>query len=67
MALPKRKHSQARRDKRRSHWKLTTLSLTRCGQCAKPIRPHRVCPSCGFYRGRQAVTMPAPKPKTSAA
>ncbi|MBI3319798.1 MAG: 50S ribosomal protein L32 [Candidatus Omnitrophica bacterium] len=55
MALPKRKHCQARRDKRRSQWKITITGLTRCPQCANTIRSHRVCPSCGYYRGRQVV------------
>jgi large subunit ribosomal protein L32 len=56
MALPKRKHCSARRDKRRTHWKLTVPALTRCPQCATPILPHRICPPCGSYRGRQAVS-----------
>jgi len=57
MALPKRKHSQARRDKRRAQWKLPLASLTRCPQCAKAILPHHVCPHCGYYRGRQVITV----------
>lgn len=64
MALPKRKHCSARRDKRRTHWKLPASALTRCPQCAKPIVPHRVCPHCGSYRGRQAL--PAAKPDAAA-
>ena len=59
MPLPKRKHSQARRDKRRTHWKLVVASLTRCPQCAKPVLPHRVCAHCGYYRGRQIVLVAA--------
>ena len=58
MALPKRKHSQARRNKRRSHWTLPVANLTKCPQCAHPTVPHRVCPSCGSYRGRQVLTIP---------
>jgi large subunit ribosomal protein L32 len=57
MALPKRKHSKARRDKSRTHWKLAVPALTRCAQCAKPVSPHRACPSCGYYRGRQVVVI----------
>jgi large subunit ribosomal protein L32 len=57
MALPKRKHSKARRDKSRTHWKLAVPLLTKCPQCAQPMRPHRVCPSCGTYRGRQVVVV----------
>ena len=64
MALPKRKHCQARRDKRRSHLHLTPGGLTRCPQCASPMRSHRVCARCGFYRGRQVLTIAAKKEKT---
>jgi len=59
MALPRRRHSQGRRDRRRAHWKPTVSGVMRCPQCAKPIRSHHVCSSCGFYRGRSVVTIPA--------
>ncbi len=63
MALPKRKHCSARRDKRRSHLKLTLASLTRCPQCARAIPSHRVCPHCGSYRGRQVIQIATEKTK----
>lgn len=59
MALPKRKHSKARRDKSRTHWKLAVPHLTKCPQCARAILPHRVCPFCGHYRGRQVLAVPS--------
>lgn len=61
MALPKRKFSRARRDKRRANWKLTVKSLTSCAQCGNRIIPHRVCPHCGYYRGRQVLVVAAKK------
>ena len=61
MALPKRKHCSARRDKRRSHWKAVVAGSTRCPQCARAIASHRVCPHCGFYRGRQVVRVASDK------
>ena len=63
MALPKRKHSKARRDKSRTHWKLTLQSLTKCPQCAATILPHRACHACGYYRGRQVVVIKEKKSK----
>ena len=63
MALQKRKHCQARRDKRRSHWRIARLSLTKCPQCAKVIVPHRVCAYCGYYRARQVVLVAEKKTK----
>ena len=63
MALPKRKHSKSRRDKSRTHWKLTVQTLSRCPQCAQPVFPHRICTSCGYYRGRQVIVV-APKTRS---
>ena len=56
MAVPKRKVSQARRDKRRgSNWKLVAPALVKCSQCGAFKLPHRACKACGFYSGRQVV------------
>jgi len=57
MANPMRKHTPSRRDKRRANWKLTLPTLTRCSQCAQHIIPHRICPHCGYYRGRHMVVI----------
>ena len=65
MPLPKRRHSSSRRDKRRTHWKLPEVGLTRCAQCAKMIRPHHVCSYCGFYRGRQVLVVQKDAPSSS--
>lgn len=57
MAVPKRKTSKARRDKRRSsHWKLTLPGIVKCPQCGALKMPHRVCKSCGFYKGKEVVS-----------
>jgi large subunit ribosomal protein L32 len=53
MALPKRRHSKSRRDKRRTHKKLITPILSVCPQCNEPKLPHRVCPHCGTYKGEE--------------
>lgn len=55
MAVPKRKTSKARKNKRRTHWKLTVPGLISCPQCHEPKLPHRVCVHCGYYKGREAV------------
>ena len=56
MAVPKRKVSQARRDKRRgSNWKLIAPALVKCSQCGAFKLPHRVCKACGMYDGRQVL------------
>ncbi len=55
MPNPKRRHSKARRDKRRTHDALTTPTLSRCPNCQELKLPHRVCPSCGYYKGREVI------------
>ncbi|HNV87190.1 MAG TPA: 50S ribosomal protein L32 [Candidatus Omnitrophota bacterium] len=57
MAHPKRKHSNMRTRLRRSHDALKTASFSRCSQCGAEILPHRICPYCGYYRGKPAVTI----------
>ena len=53
MAVPKRKTSKSRRDKRRATHCISAPSLTVCPQCHAPVRPHHVCRDCGHYRGRE--------------
>ncbi|MBC8180989.1 50S ribosomal protein L32 [candidate division KSB1 bacterium] len=57
MALPKRRQSSARRDKRRTHWKLSAPVVMECPNCNQPKLPHRACPNCGYYKDRM-VFMP---------
>jgi large subunit ribosomal protein L32 len=59
--LPKRKYASARRGERRQHIKLDPINMTECTNCHKMRLPHRVCPFCGYYRGREVVA-----PKASA-
>ena len=48
MAVPKRRVSKARRDKRRSNvWKMDAPELVKCPNCGEYKRPHRICQSCG--------------------
>jgi large subunit ribosomal protein L32 len=55
MALPKRKTSKSKRDKRRTHQNLTAPNVAACPQCGDPKQPHRVCPNCGTYKGRNLL------------
>ncbi|MCD7774348.1 MAG: 50S ribosomal protein L32 [Clostridiales bacterium] len=58
MAVPARRVSHARRDKRRSSvWKMDAPALQRCPQCGELKRAHRVCDSCGYYNGRQIISV----------
>ncbi len=53
--LPKKKHSRTRRDKRRTHDALQAQNLVQCSNCGEMRLPHRVCPNCGHYQGREVV------------
>lgn len=55
MANPKRRTSKARRDRRRSHDALSAPPASKCANCGETKLPHRACPHCGQYRGRQVV------------
>ena len=60
MAVPKRKVSRARRDKRRSSvWELDTPNFSRCKNCGELKLAHRVCPACGYYKNKVVVAKEA--------
>jgi large subunit ribosomal protein L32 len=55
MPNPKRRHSPSRKGKRRAHDFLTLPAFALCSNCGNPKLPHRACPECGFYKGRQVI------------
>jgi large subunit ribosomal protein L32 len=57
LAVPKSKVSKARRGHRKSQWKLAPLNLVACPQCHVLKRPHRVCAECGYYKGKQVISV----------
>jgi large subunit ribosomal protein L32 len=57
-AVPKRKISKARRDRRRAHDAIQTFHLVRCPSCGAMKRSHHMCLDCGTYGGRQILAKP---------
>ncbi len=55
MAVPKRRISRTRRDKRRSHLKASASQVSLCSHCKQPKVAHRLCPHCGYYGGVEVV------------
>ncbi len=55
MALPFRKISKTRGRMRRPHYKIEAANTVLCKNCGASIKPHRVCPECGFYKGKNVV------------
>jgi large subunit ribosomal protein L32 len=57
MAVPFRKISKTRKNMRRTHYKATAKGLVKCPNCGETIQSHKVCPKCGFYDGKQVVSV----------
>lgn len=54
--LPKKKHSKKRQGGRSAHFAMSRVTLSECPQCHNAKLPHRVCPACGYYNGREVVS-----------
>lgn len=64
MAVPRKKNSIHKKHIRHSAWlrnnlvKLTEkYQRVKCSNCGKYKLSHRVCPSCGYYAGKQVLTI----------
>jgi large subunit ribosomal protein L32 len=57
MGVPKRKTSKMRLRTRKAANRWQAPQLTKCPQCGSRVRGHIACPSCGYYRGRQVLTV----------
>jgi large subunit ribosomal protein L32 len=59
MGVPKRKMSKMRLRTRKAANRWHAPQLNRCSQCSSAVMSHTACPSCGYYRGRQVLTIEA--------
>ena len=59
MAVPQEKTSKRRRNNRRSHHALRAPSLAHCSNCGALHLPHRICPQCGHYKGKEVIEIEA--------
>ena len=57
MAVPKRKHSNARSGSRRAHDAKAVRQVSYCPACGSAVPSHTVCPNCGNYMGRKVVAV----------
>jgi large subunit ribosomal protein L32 len=55
MAVPKKKMSRSRTRRRKAQWRVPMPTTVACDRCARPHRPHRACPHCGTYNGREVL------------
>ncbi|KRG10665.1 50S ribosomal protein L32 [Staphylococcus sp. NAM3COL9] len=56
MAVPKRRTSKTRKNKRRTHFKISVPGMTECPSCGEYKLSHRVCKDCGSYNGEDVVS-----------
>jgi len=57
MAVPARKTSKARKNKRRSSvWKMNAPTLVKCSNCGGYAVSHKVCANCGYYNGKEVIS-----------
>ena len=61
MAVPKKKQGRARTRKRRAQHKAARPRLNECPRCHSQRLPHRVCPTCGTYDGREVISHTEPE------
>jgi large subunit ribosomal protein L32 len=47
--------SKSRKRLRRGHDKAVVIPTQACPRCSSPKLPHRVCPTCGYYRGKKMI------------
>ncbi len=58
MGVPKHKtaKTKSRMRKSNSYYKVKPLAMSTCPNCGALKLPHRVCPECGYYKGKQVLT-----------
>ena len=52
MAVPKKRTGHSAQGKRRSNWKATKPTTTKCPNCGEVVLTHTVCTACGQYKGK---------------
>ncbi len=55
MAVPKKRHTKSRRNRRRGNIFLNKPTLTSCPNCGKDSLPHMACSNCGYYKGKEVI------------
>ena len=69
MAVPKKRTSVSRKGLRRAgqHHKLYRKHPTTCPNCGALAMPHKVCSSCGHYKGKQVFEIKVKEVEETAA
>lgn len=59
MAVPRNRHSNARKNSKRAHHAKKPKQMATCPNCQSFKLPHVLCPACGKYNGRTVVAKEA--------
>lgn len=56
MAVPRSRHSNARKNTKRAHLAKVSKGVSKCTNCGKMHLPHRACNACGYYGGQLVLS-----------
>ncbi|MBA3958174.1 MAG: 50S ribosomal protein L32 [Parachlamydiaceae bacterium] len=56
MAVPRNRHSNARKNSKRAHHAKKPKTCVSCNNCGESKLSHVICTKCGFYADRAVVT-----------
>ena len=59
MGVPKRKTSKMKKRHRKAANRYKGVEATFCKNCGVALAPHRACKACGFYNGKQVLSVTA--------
>ena len=57
MAVQQNKVSKRKSRQRKASKRYAGIQIQKCSNCHAYVRPHRVCSACGYYKGRQVLTV----------
>ena len=55
MSVPKQRHTKERRDRKRERFAIEPIKTQTCAKCGSAKLPHRVCATCGTYKGKEVI------------
>lgn len=55
MSVPKQRHSQGRVNRKRVQYQQKPKVIEVCADCGASKAPHRVCSTCGKYKGKEVL------------
>ena len=67
MAVPKKRRSKSKKRTHRSLWKISSPQMQLCSNpnCGELTIRHHACTHCGFYKGKQILTIKVKEKKAN--